>query len=76
MFAERTPAVNRRAAQGGVVQYTTKFGSLANYQKGTVEIIDDDAAHYVFSNMFEVAVDGRGRTRRSPSARTWSTCSR
>jgi hypothetical protein len=37
------------------VEYTTRFGSLTDYQKGTVEIIDDDARRYVFSNMFEVA---------------------
>jgi hypothetical protein len=35
--------------------YVTRFGSLANYQKGGIEIIDDDPKHYVFSNMFEVA---------------------
>ena len=37
------------------MEYTTRFGSLTDYQKGTVEIIDDDARRYVFSNMFEVA---------------------
>ena len=36
-------------------QYTTVFGSLASYQKGSVEIIDGSAKHYVFSNIFEVA---------------------
>jgi hypothetical protein len=41
------------------VEYTTKFGSLADYQKGTVEIIDDDARRYVFSNIFEVASAAR-----------------
>jgi hypothetical protein len=41
------------------VEYTTKFGSLAEYQKGTVEIIDDDARRYVFSNIFEVASAAR-----------------
>lgn len=34
---------------------TTKFGALANYQKGGIEVIDDDARNYVFSNLFEVA---------------------
>lgn len=34
---------------------TTKFGALSSYQKGGVEIIDDDARNYVFSNLFEVA---------------------
>jgi len=33
----------------------TVFGSLHNYQKGGVEIIDDDPKNYVFSNVFEVA---------------------
>lgn len=45
--------------QGGGVEYTTKFGSLADFQKGTIEIIDDDAKRYVFSNMFEVASTAR-----------------
>lgn len=45
-------------APGGAVQrakYTTKFGSLTNYEKGGVEIIADDARHYAFSNVYEVA---------------------
>jgi len=33
----------------------TVFGSLESYQKGGVQIIDDDPKHYVFSNVFEVA---------------------
>lgn len=36
-------------------QYVTKFGSLDDYTKGGIEIIDDDPKHYAFSNMFEVA---------------------
>lgn len=36
-------------------EYRTRFGSLLDYQKGTVEIIDDDPKHYAFSNVFEVA---------------------
>ncbi|MGH3304131.1 MAG: hypothetical protein ACRDOK_21120 [Streptosporangiaceae bacterium] len=46
------------SAHGGALQhasYTTKFGSLAAYEKGGVELIADDARHYAFSNMFEVA---------------------
>ncbi|HTF07079.1 MAG TPA: hypothetical protein VK659_02785 [Asanoa sp.] len=35
--------------------YTTKFGSLDDYDKGRVELINDDARHYAFSNIFEVA---------------------
>lgn len=49
---------NGTPAPGGGVQkssYTTKFGSLASYDKGGVELINDDARHYAFSNVFEVA---------------------
>jgi hypothetical protein len=35
--------------------YTTRFGSLADYEKGGVEIINDDPRHYAFSNVFEIA---------------------
>ena len=37
------------------VQYNTVFGSLDHYEKGGVQIIDDDVRHYAFSNCFEVA---------------------
>jgi len=33
----------------------TVFGSLHSYQKGGVELINDDPRNYVFSNLFEVA---------------------
>ena len=36
-------------------EYTTVFGSLERYEKGRVEIINDKARHYAFSNVFEVA---------------------
>jgi len=36
-------------------QQTTRFGSLKHYEKGGVEVINDDARNYVFSNVFEVA---------------------
>jgi hypothetical protein len=36
-------------------QHTTRFGSLQRYEKGGVEVINDDARNYVFSNVFEVA---------------------
>jgi hypothetical protein len=42
-------------SQGGLVQYTTKFGSLASFEKGSIDVIDDDPKHYAFSNIFEVA---------------------
>lgn len=38
-----------------MAQAPTTFGSLADYEKGGVEIITGDVRHYVFSNMFEVA---------------------
>lgn len=38
-----------------MADYTTVFGSIDDYSKGGVQIIDDDAKNYVFSNMFEVA---------------------
>ncbi len=44
--------------KGGGVEhssYTTVFGSLDSYDKGGVELINDDARHYAFSNIFEVA---------------------
>lgn len=35
--------------------YTTQFGSLDRYEKGGVQVIDDDVRHYAFSNCFEIA---------------------
>ena len=35
--------------------FTTVFGSLSKYEKGTMEIINDNPKYYVFSNVFEVA---------------------
>jgi hypothetical protein len=35
--------------------YETQFGSLDRYQKGGVQVIDDDVKHYAFSNCFEIA---------------------
>jgi len=34
---------------------TTRFGSLNDYQKGSIELVSGKASHYVFSNVFEVA---------------------
>jgi uncharacterized protein (DUF952 family) len=45
-------------ARGGGVErssYATVFGSLDHFDKGGVELINDDARHYAFSNVFEVA---------------------
>jgi hypothetical protein len=35
--------------------YHTQFGSLRQYQKGSVEAINDDPRNYAFANIFEVA---------------------
>ena len=40
-------------------QVATKFGSLERWAKGGVDVINDDARNYVFSNMFEVASKAR-----------------
>jgi hypothetical protein len=39
--------------------FRTAFGSLDNYEKGHMEIINDNPKHYVFSNVFEVAVKNK-----------------
>jgi hypothetical protein len=70
-------------------QFTTKFGSLDQYERGHVEIIDDDPRHYAFSNMFEVASRSKpyekvavGKNRqyvleaiRAEGTSGWRTCS-
>ncbi|HEU5322056.1 MAG TPA: hydroxyquinol 1,2-dioxygenase [Methylomirabilota bacterium] len=38
-----------------MTQYTTRFGSLKHFEKGRVEVINDNPKNYTFSNMFEVA---------------------
>jgi hypothetical protein len=35
-------------------QYATVFGSLEKYQKGRVEVINDNIKNYAFSNVFEI----------------------
>jgi hypothetical protein len=58
LFAERTVVriANTSKSTGVAVKtYTTRFGSLLDYEKGGVEAIDDDPKHYAFSNIFEVA---------------------
>jgi hypothetical protein len=42
-----------------VPTYVTRFGSLDNYEKGGVELIDDDPKRYTFSNVFDVAAHSR-----------------
>jgi hypothetical protein len=39
--------------------YQTRFGSLSDFEKGGVQIVDDDVKHYAFSNCFEVASKAR-----------------
>ncbi len=36
-------------------QYTTAFGSLSSFEKGTLSIINDNPKYYCYSNVFEVA---------------------
>jgi hypothetical protein len=38
-----------------VAEYVTRFGSLDDYDKGGVEVINDDPRNYAFSSVFEVA---------------------
>ena len=35
--------------------YTTQFGSLDRFDKGGVQVIDDNVKNYAFSNCFEIA---------------------
>jgi hypothetical protein len=42
-----------------MAEYVTKFGSLEHFEKGSVEVIDDDPKHYAFSNLFEVASNAK-----------------
>lgn len=37
------------------MEYTTVFGSLSDYRKGSIEVVDDNPKNYAFSNLFEVA---------------------
>ncbi len=38
-----------------MTQHQTRFGSIEKYEKGGVQVINDDPTNYVFSNIFEVA---------------------
>ncbi len=42
-----------------MTHYTTVLGSLDNYEKGGVDVINDDPKYYAFSNMFEVATNAQ-----------------
>lgn len=37
-----------------MTSYTTVFGSLDKYEKGRVEVINDNPKNYAFSNVFEI----------------------
>jgi hypothetical protein len=39
--------------------YRTVFGSVDKFEKGTMEIINDDPKHYVYSNIFEVVAKAK-----------------
>ncbi|MEX0958616.1 MAG: hydroxyquinol 1,2-dioxygenase [Burkholderiales bacterium] len=68
--------------------YHTEFGSLKQYAKGTMEIINDNPKYYVYSNVFEVASNARPyekiavaknleyviETIRAEGASPWMTC--
>jgi hypothetical protein len=70
------------------VSYQTQFGSLDKFEKGSVQIIDDNVRHYAFSNCFEIAskskpyekvVFGQNQiyvleTLRAQGASPWYTC--
>ena len=38
-----------------MTQYRTRFASLGHFEKGGVQVINDDARNYVFSNVYDVA---------------------
>lgn len=68
--------------------YTTVFGSLERYEKGRVEVIQDDARNYAFSNVFEICSRAQPYERtvfginqiyvleaiRAEGASAWFTC--
>ncbi len=70
------------------MEYETKFGSLAHYDKGGIELIDDDPKRYAFSNIFEVASTAKPyekvavgknmqyvlETLRAEGTSSWRTC--
>ena len=42
-----------------MTEYVTKFGSLADFEKGGIDLINDQAKNYAFSNIFEVAATSK-----------------
>jgi hypothetical protein len=45
------------------IQYQTVFGSLEQYDKGRVEVINDNAKNYAFSNVFEICTKAKAWER-------------
>jgi hypothetical protein len=45
------------------MSYRTVFGSLNEYEKGGVQVIDANPKHYVFSNVFDVASKSKAYER-------------
>lgn len=39
----------------GTNRFTTVFGSLDDYVRGEIQVVDDDPKNYAFSNVFEIA---------------------
>jgi len=37
------------------VEYTTAFASIDNYEKGGIQLLNDNVKNYVFSNVYDVA---------------------
>ena len=52
MFTYRTSVRNANIEGVCVTEYVTKFGSLADYDKGRIDLINDQAKNYAFSNIF------------------------
>jgi hypothetical protein len=50
-----TASLRLSPQQAAAPTYRTALGSIDDYEKGCVQIIDDDVKHYAFSNCFEIA---------------------
>jgi hypothetical protein len=91
LFLRRGVVARATVPTEGVVwlaRFTTRFGSLNDYEKGRVEVIDDEPHHYAFSNVFETASRSRpyekvavGKNRqyvleaiRAEGTSDWRTC--
>jgi hypothetical protein len=46
-----------------MTQYTTAFASIDNYKKGGLQLLNDDAKRYVFSNIYDVAANSKDYQR-------------